>query len=96
MKGKKSLTTQSAEYQRLILDDTLAKQQLTAAMSALQSAKEEAGRQQLYLEIIAKPNRPDLALEPHRLYNILATLILGLVLYGVLTLLLAGVREHKN
>ncbi len=94
--GKKSLTTQSAEYQRLILDDTLAKQQLTAAMSALQSAKEEAGRQQLYLEIIAKPNRPDLALEPHRLYNILATLILGLVLYGVLTLLLAGVREHKN
>ncbi|VGM96328.1 Vi polysaccharide export inner membrane protein VexD [uncultured Avibacterium sp.] len=94
--GKKSLTTQSSEYQRLILDDTLAKQQLTAAMSALQSAKEEAGRQQLYLEIIAKPNRPDLALEPHRLYNILATLILGLVLYGVLTLLLAGVREHKN
>lgn len=94
--GKHSLTTQSAEYQRLILDETLAKQQLTAAMSALQSAKEEAGRQQLYLEIIAKPNHPDLALEPHRLYNILATFILGLVIYGVLTLLLAGVREHKN
>ena len=94
--GNHSLTTQSAEYQRLILDETLAKQQLTAAMSALQSAKEEAGRQQLYLEIIAKPSNPDLALEPHRLYNILATFILGLVIYGVLTLLLAGVREHKN
>ena len=94
--GNHSLTTQSAEYQRLILDETLAKQQLTAAMSALQSAKEEAGRQQLYLEIIAKPSHPDLALEPHRLYNILATFILGLVIYGVLTLLLAGVREHKN
>lgn len=94
--GNHSLTTQSAEYQRLILDDTLAKQQLTASMAALQSAKEEAGRQQLYLEVIAKPSHPDLALEPHRLYNILATFILGLVIYGVLTLLLAGIREHKN
>nr|AAM55488.1 HctC [Avibacterium paragallinarum] len=78
------------------LDETLAKQQLTAAMSCVTSGKEEAGRQQLYLEIIAKPSHPDLALEPHRLYNILATLILGLVIYGVSTLLLAGVREHKN
>ena len=52
--------------------------------------------QQLYLEFINKPSQPDWALEPHRLYNILATFIIGLMLYGVLSLLIASIREHKN
>lgn len=91
-----SIATQTAEYQRLVLANELAQQQLTAAMTSLQNTRGEADRQQLYLEVINKPSQPDWALEPHRLYNILATFIIGLMLYGVLSLLIASIREHKN
>lgn len=91
-----SIATQTSEYQRLVLANELAQQQLTAAMTSLQNARGEADRQQLYLEVINQPTKPDWALEPYRLYNILATFIIGLMLYGILGLLIASIREHKN
>lgn len=94
--GKGSLSNQAADYQRISLENQLAEQQLAAAMTSLESAKAEADRQQLYLEVISQPNLPDLAHEPKRLYNIVATLIIGLMVYGILSLLTASVREHKN
>ncbi|MFC1199577.1 capsule biosynthesis protein [Pasteurella multocida] len=94
--GRNSIVTQTAEYQRLVLNNTLAQQQLGTAITSLQNARSEADRQQLYLEIISYPNEPDLALEPYRLYNILATLFISLILYGITLLLLASIREHKN
>ncbi|MFC1079777.1 capsule biosynthesis protein [Pasteurella multocida] len=94
--GGNSIVTQTAEYQRLVLNNTLAQQQLGTAITSLQNARSEADRQQLYLEIISYPNEPDLALEPYRLYNILATLFISLILYGITLLLLASIREHKN
>ncbi|MDO5055538.1 MAG: capsule biosynthesis protein [Pasteurella oralis] len=94
--GGNSLASQSAEYQRLMLDNTLAEQQLATAITSLQNTKAESERQQLYLEVISEPSKPDLALEPYRLYNILATFFIGLILYGVVSLLMASVREHKN
>lgn len=94
--GGQSFATQTAEYQRLVLNNTLAQQQLSTAITALQNAKNEADRKQLYLEIIAQPSEPDLALEPHRLYNILATFFFGLLVYGIVRLLVASIREHRN
>lgn len=91
-----SIATQAADYQRLMLDNELAQQQLTTAMVSLQNTRNEADRQQLYLEVISQPSKPDWAVEPYRLYNILATLIIGLMLYGVFSLLIASIREHKN
>lgn len=91
-----SVANQSADYQRLVLANELAQQQLTAAMTSLNNTRGEADRQQLYLEVIAKPSKPDWALEPNRLYNIIATLIIGLMLYGVFSLLIASIKEHKN
>lgn len=95
-KNSKSIASRAAEYQRLILENELAEKQLAAAMTSLESAKAEADRQQLYLEVVAHPNTPDMAQEPKRIYNTLATFVIGLMLYGVLSLLLASVREHKN
>lgn len=95
-KNSKSIASRAAEYQRLILENELAEKQLAAAMTSLESAKAEADRQQLYLEVVAHPNTPDMAQEPKRIYNTMATFVIGLMLYGVLSLLLASVREHKN
>ncbi|MDO4640278.1 MAG: capsule biosynthesis protein [Neisseria sp.] len=94
--SSKSLTNQAEEYQLLYLENELATKQLAAAITSLETAKAEASRQQLYLEVVAQPSEPDLAMKPSRLYNIMATLIIGLMLYGILNLLIANVREHKN
>ncbi|WP_312267666.1 capsule biosynthesis protein [Neisseria sp.] len=91
-----SITTQAAAYQRLFLENELAEKQLAAAIASLESAKAEADRKQLYLEVVSQSSKPDLALKPQRFYNIIATLVIGLMLYGIISLLTASVREHKN
>lgn len=91
-----SLSATTAQYQRLQLEREYADRRLTAAMTALQDARNEGRRQQAYVERIVQPNLPDEAEEPRRLRGILATLIMGLVAYAIMTMLLAGIREHKD
>jgi BexC/CtrB/KpsE family polysaccharide export inner-membrane protein len=91
-----SLSAAAAEYQRLQVQREFADQQLGLSLAALQDARNEARRQGAYVERVAQPSLPDDALEPRRLRGILATLVIGLVTWSILTLLLAGVREHRN
>ena len=94
--GAGSLSTQAADYQRIVLENQLAEQQLTAAITSLENARADANRRQLYLEVVEQPSQPDMPYRPKRLYNIAATFIIGLMVYGILSLLIASIREHKN
>lgn len=94
--GSLSLASKAAEFQHLALEKEFADKQLASALTSLEQARNEAQRQQLYLERIAKPSLPDAAMEPKRLRAILATLLLGLVAWGVLTMIVAGIREHMD
>ena len=95
-RDQNSIANKSAEYQRLQLDSQFAIKELEATIAALHSAKTQLTKQRLYLEVIAKPSEPDFAEEPHRLYNIIATFFIGLILFGIFTLISASIREHKN
>ncbi len=92
----RSLAAAAVEYQRLQLENGFAERQLAGAMASLQEARNEARRKQVYVERIVNPNRPDSALEPRRLRGIIATFVVGLIAWGILSLLLAGVREHQS
>lgn len=92
----KSLSNQSVDYQRLQLEVELANKQLAAAMASYEQAKNDLNRKQLYLERLVEPSLPDEALEPTRLRNILSGFIFGLILWGVLRLFVAGVKEHND
>lgn len=94
--GERSLAGKAAVYQSLVLEKEFADKMLASAMSTLEQARNDAQRQQLYLERIVQPSLPDQATEPRRLRGFLATLILSFVAYGVLTILIAGVREHRD
>ncbi|HEX9389994.1 MAG TPA: capsule biosynthesis protein [Usitatibacteraceae bacterium] len=97
MSGKGgSLTNKAAEYERLALDRAYADKQLAVNLAALDSARSEAQRKQLYLERIVQPNLPDVAIEPRRFRSIVIVFVLGLVAWGILTLLVASVREHME
>lgn len=94
--GNKSLADKAASFQRLTLERDFADRQLASAMTSLETARNEAQRKQVYLERVAQPSLPDVAQEPRRIRSILATLALGLVAWGILSMLLAGVREHRD
>jgi len=94
--GNQSLSLASAEYERLALERTFAEKQLGVAMASLEQARNEAQRKQLYLERIVQPHKPDSPLLPRRARNIGATFLMGMVLWGILSMLIAGIREHED
>lgn len=94
--GDRSLSGHAAEYERLAIERGFADKQLTAALASLEQARNEAQRKQLYLERIVQPSLPDYPVEPKRFQAILATFAVGMICWGILTMLIAGVREHHD
>jgi capsular polysaccharide transport system permease protein len=74
------LSSKSPAYDRLVLDKQFADRQLATALVALDSARSEAARKQLYLERLVQPNKPDRAVEPRRLRGVVTVFVVGLLL----------------
>lgn len=94
--GKRSLANSAIQYQRLILESQFSDRLLASALTTLEAARNDARRQQAYVERIVQPNEPDEPLEPKRLRGIFSTLVLGFAAWGILTMLFASVREHRD
>ncbi len=94
--GVRSLSAQAPAYSRLTLEREFADRQLASAMGSLEAARSEAARKQLYLERLVQPNLPDTAIEPRRVRGVATVFVLGLIAWGVLSLLLAATREHAD
>lgn len=89
-----SLTNKATGYMQVALEREFAEKQLATAMTLLETARNEAQRQQLYLDRVVQPNLPDYPVEPRRIRSVLIVLVLGLAAWGILALLIASVREH--
>ncbi|WP_174263720.1 capsule biosynthesis protein [Hyphomicrobium sp. CS1BSMeth3] len=94
--GDGSMAPTLSAYEALRLRQDFAAKRYEAAASALQGAREQALRQQLYVVRIVEPNLAQKALYPKRWLTVFATLVAALLIYGVGTLLVAGVREHVS
>jgi capsular polysaccharide transport system permease protein len=91
-----SLSGKAAAYERVELEREFADKQLGIALAGLEAARNEAQHQQLYLERIVQPNLPDIAIEPRRFRSVVIVLLLGLLAWGILSLLLTSIREHMQ
>lgn len=94
--SSKSLSSRAAQYQRVLLENQFADKQLASAMASLDEARNEANRKQAYVERIVQPNVPDEPLEPRRWRGVFSTLILGLAAWGIISMLIAGMLEHRD
>jgi capsular polysaccharide transport system permease protein len=95
-RGDTSLAGKASDFERLSFDKVLADRQLATALLSLESARNEGLRKSLYLETIVSSVTTDSASEPKRLRSILLILFFSLLVYGVLSLMVAGVREHSS
>jgi capsular polysaccharide transport system permease protein len=94
--GNGSLSARAPTFERLALESTFADRQLGSALAALETARSEAARQQLYLERLVQPSLPDKAMEPRRVRGMFTVLLVGLIGWGVVSLLAASIREHVD
>ncbi len=94
--GTNSVATATTEYQLLDLQRQMEEKLLAAAVASREQARLEAQRQQLYLETIAQPNLADYPLYPKRAASFATVVATCLLAYGIMWLLVAGVREHAS
>ena len=91
-----SLAPKVAQYQKLMLDSDLAAKGLESAVAGLESAHLDARRQQVFLQRVVNPTLPDRPEEPHRLRMVMLIMVSALLAYGIIALVIAGLREHQQ
>jgi capsular polysaccharide transport system permease protein len=84
------------QYERLILEEKFSEQALTQAMTALELARVDARRQQLFLERVVEPGVPDEAIMPERWSSVFTVFGFNVIFAGVLWMLVAGLSEHAG
>jgi capsular polysaccharide transport system permease protein len=81
-------------YEALKIKQDFAAKRYESAAAALESAREQALKQELYIVRIVEPNLPQKSLYPQRWLRVGTVFFILLLSYGIGWLILAGVREH--
>ena len=84
------------QYEKLRVEEELARKMYAAAQTGLEKARAEAARKQLYLVSFVDPTMPDEATRPERALNVLVAFLVGLAVFAVLSLVGAAIREHAR
>lgn len=92
----KSVAPRIADYESLVLMREFANKALVGALDALDAARADARRQQLYLEVVVPPQVPDEAEMPYALKNITVVFLSLSLCYLLGWLMLTAIRDHES
>jgi capsular polysaccharide transport system permease protein len=95
-KGKGGLNRVVEEHERLQAAAEFAQDIYKTALSALEKARIEATRKLKNVAVVQSPTTPEYPLEPRRLYSIAVFVLMTLMLAGVVQLLGAIVKDHRD
>jgi len=84
------------EFQRLEMEAKFVQDIYQTALIALEKGRIEATRTLKKVSIVQSPTVPQYPLEPRRIYNIFLFALSVLVMMGIMHLLAAIIREHKD
>jgi capsular polysaccharide transport system permease protein len=82
------------EYERLMLEREFAEKALVSAMTAVETARVDAIRKQIYLERITDPSQPDYPAYPWRVVWTLAVALAGYMIWRMWRILSADTLRH--
>lgn len=91
-----ALNSTVEEYQRLEMAATFAQDIYKTALVALEKGRVEAQRTIKKVTVLQEATLPEYPLQPARLYNIAVFTLLTLLAAGIIHLLAAIIREHKD
>jgi capsular polysaccharide transport system permease protein len=89
-----SLAGKFADFDRIMLDRTLASKQLESAIAQYDRARQDSERQHFYLQTVVEPDTPDQSAYPRRLLSLAALTALCLAIYSIVRAAIKNVREH--
>jgi len=90
------LNTSFADFEGAMVEKEFAQKSYESTMASLEMARADADRQHRYVAVIATPSRPDESTYPHRIRSALAALVISFLLWGVVNMVAATVREHAR
>ncbi|BBM00398.1 hypothetical protein [Microbulbifer sp. GL-2] len=93
--GEQRLNTLGAHFQNLELDLQFATDAYAASLKALEAARMEASGKLKHLMVVTQPSMAEEAEYPHKLYNLASLAIILLMLYGIVKMLIASIRDHR-
>jgi len=92
----KTLNDTASEFQRLQMNVELIDATYKAALTALETGRIEAAMTLRKVFVLQAPTMPQYPLEPRRIYNIAVFILVMLLLAGIVHLLAAIIRDHKD
>ncbi len=84
------------EYQRLDLEANLTEEAYKTALVALEKGRVEASRKLKKVSVVQQPSLPQYPERPRRLYNSVITVLFMMMIAGLIHLMAAVVRDHKD
>lgn len=94
MPGGRTLSTVVGEYEQLDLERQFAQNMVTDARKSLERARASASAQQLYITPYVRPNLPQSATYPSRVFSIFMVALFGLIVWVCSLLVLRSVQER--
>lgn len=95
-KGKGGLNRVVEQQERLQAAAEFAQDIYKTALGALEKARIEATRKLKNVAVVQQPTVPEYPLRPRRFYNIVVFVLMTLMVAGVIELVIAIVRDHRD
>jgi capsular polysaccharide transport system permease protein len=92
----KTLNSTVEEFQRLQMNAEFAQDVYKTALLALEKGRVEATRNIKKVSVLQSPTEPQYPLEPRRIYNTFVFILVTLLIAGIVHLLAAIIRDHKD
>ena len=92
----KPLNSLVEEEQLLQLDLTFKQDLYKTSLVALEKGKMDAARALKQVSVLQRPLLPEYAMQPRRIYGIVATLCITLLIIGIVNLLKAVILDHVD
>jgi capsular polysaccharide transport system permease protein len=90
------LNTSFADFEGAMVEKEFAQKAYESAMATLEVSRADADRQHRYVAVIASPSIPDESTYPRRLRSVLTAFVFSILLWGVVSLVGAAVKEHAR
>lgn len=94
--GMDSINQVNARFEELKLSFEFAMDIYRGSLQTLEQARVESYRKLKHLVVVQSPQLPDAALVPRKLYNIVTLFVILNLIYGIVAMIIATIREHRD
>ena len=91
-----TLNSWVSEFEALTIESEFAQKQLISAMTALETARVSLISQARYVVSVVRPTLPDESRYPKVLISTLTTLLGTLLIFALVKLIIASIKEHMG